>query len=74
MAAALADRDRSHAPPARRIGMHQRVVEHDVGAREQARRAYGQEVGRARSGADEVDVPLIALSAGEPHVARRAAA
>ena len=54
-AAALADREPLGAPGEReRVRVHQRVVEHDVGPREEPRRAQREEVGRTRAGADEI--------------------
>ena len=49
-----------------RVGMHQRVVEDDVGALEQARGAQREEVGRARAGADELDLTHAAISSTRP--------
>ena len=39
-----------------RFGVHQRVVEHDVGALQQPRRAQREQVRRAGPGADEIDL------------------
>ena len=62
-------------------GMDERVVEHDVGPREQIRRTHRQQVRRAGAGADEVDgaghrgMPRAPRSPGvtrrKPHVAGR---
>ena len=58
LAAALADGDLLGARGERDgVRMHQRVVEHDVGALEQPRRAQRQQVRCARAGADEIDIP-----------------
>ncbi len=55
-AAALADGDDLGARGEReRFGVHERVVEHDVRAREHLRRADRQQIRRAGSRADEVN-------------------
>ena len=61
--AAFADGDLFGAGGERhRIGMHQRIVEDDVGLREQFRRAQREQVRRAGSGANEIDDAAHAAS------------
>ena len=45
--------------------MDQRVMEHDIGALKQARRAQRQQIRRARAGANEIDRALRCLHLGD---------
>src|SRR5687768_15163576 len=65
-AAALADRDLLGLwRKCQHLGLDQRIVEDDVGLRKQANRTHREQVRRARSGTDEVDLAhQSAASAG----------
>ena len=63
LAGALADRDQLGLRAQRQhLGRDQRVVQHDVGLRQQARAAHGDQVGGAGAGADQIDLAEGRLS------------
>ena len=56
LAATLANQDLLGTRRERdRVRMHQRIIEDNVGPLQQSRRAQRKKVGRARTGADEID-------------------